>query len=149
LPYDVELKIAASPGRIEATEVTVRQRLGGPPVTARNLHRVPINRLLENAAMAVALRREDLGNGSIAYEPAYGDGDTYTLRAPQALNARGRAPLDEKMLGQVAKIYRTAKRAGLPTTRAVAEDERWGRVVPLKTAEGWVRAAKKRGFLND
>jgi hypothetical protein len=147
LPFLVALEMAAAPRSVEITRYTVVQREGGPPITASRLRRVPLNSLVEAAAMALALRREE-HDGGVTFEPAFGrEGDVVTLRFPQALNARGRAPLDDKHFKRVASIYRAASRSGRPVTRAVAEDQRWGRIVPVKTAERWIRGAKDRGFL--
>jgi len=56
---------------------------------------------------------------------------------------RGRAPITADLLRRVADTYRAAQKAGLPTGRAIQENEH----VANKTAERYVKLARERGFL--
>jgi hypothetical protein len=144
LPFLVELEIAATPGLLEITTYKAVRRPGGAPITARQFRRLPVDSLCEAAGIAIALEG-DVSDGIVTLRPSLRD--FVTLRPPQALHARGRAPLGDEHFKQVASIYRSARRSGQPAARAVADDSRWGRVVPLKTAERWIRAARDGGFL--
>ena len=77
----------------------------------------------------------------------------FEVRARKGLTAAGRPPLDDEFYTQVAESYDAARKAGIQRhsdrLRAMAYDEgRWGRIVPFKTLDRWVRKAMEKGFID-
>jgi hypothetical protein len=151
LPFTVEIVAEVNKGEVSCASLKVNKKEGGPPVVARHLRVLSLPYMLEKGAMAIALKGEEV-EGSISLEPALSPGDVFDVRATKGLTAAGRPPLDDDFYAEVSESYNAAFEAGnvrhSDRLRAMAYDEgRWGRIVPYKTLDRWVRTAMAKGLI--
>jgi hypothetical protein len=146
-PYvaELDLQVGAS-GDLECRTVTVSQRPGGPPVTARGLRSLPLGQLVQAAAAAGALSVAPGSNGSVVMTPLLGrsaevDG-AYELSRARAREG-GRGALTDEHYRKVAAVYTRAERH---PTKAVHLHKAWA-PISYSTAARWVGEARRRGYL--
>ena len=149
LPYTIQITAEARDGEVICSSLTVTRHDDGPPIVARSLRVLSLPYLLEKGAMAVALKGTVTGN-SLSLEPALSLGDVFDVQATRGLTATGRPPLDDAFYADVAEAYLEGEGSRSDRLWAMAEDpKRWGRIVPYKTLDRWVRTAKQKGFIVD
>jgi len=142
-PYAVELEIAVRYGLPTCSRLVLSQRDGGEPVSSRGLRAVPLTRYLALATAQAALKAYPQVDGSVAYEPMWGE---EVVRGPEDIE--GPRPMSDEHLREVARIYREAVgRGSNAPRRAIEADPRWH--ASTATVGRWVQAARRRGFLRD
>ncbi len=132
--YTVVLEVEPQDGRLVATEVVVRQREGGPPVTSEALRSVPVASLTTRTVWQ-ALR--------VTAHEGYQEWKPFSLNREEMARLRENGPTRET-LEWVARLYRLALLLAEPPTKSVAT----ALAVPRSTAGRWVAAARTEGFLS-
>ena len=123
VPYDVQLLLEVVDERVVVTELTVKQRKGGPPVTGTDLRNVPVQRILESVLAENMYRKVVDKKGRSIATPI-----DFTAEPDVVVTA----------------IYRLAVALGYPPVRAVSE----GLGVSQSTARGRIAAARSKGLLS-
>lgn len=133
LPCRVRLDLAIEGGRLEVAQLTCTRRKGEPLLTTEQLRRVPVARLIREAAEYVLFERG--GKQWARTRNVLDDVDF------DALVENGPQP---ETLEYVAAIYRLAWVCHDDPTKAVVE--RFGGL-PRSTAGRWVSKAREAGYL--
>lgn len=129
--YDVHIQVVLNDGRYIATEVCVRQRDGGPPVTGEAIRRVPVANIIRRSLP-----------GAVTWVADKSDGVIRSTDAAMPENVTAHGPTDEA-LTWVARAYRLALLLDMPPTKEVEASIG----LPRSTAGRWVALARERGFL--
>jgi hypothetical protein len=147
LSLTIEMTVRVRQGDLLCHTLTVTTDDDTQSISARQLRLLSLPYLLEKAALSLCWQ----GTPNDGYEPAFGVGDEFEVRARSGLTAPGRPPLDDQHFADVAERYRRAVKNGAANRKAavtaVSHDPQWGRLVPYKTADRWVRKATNRGLI--
>ena len=143
--YGTALRVCIDRGEPICDWVSVRRRPGGRSVSAAQLRKLGLPRLIR-AAVERAGGRIDLQSG--AFTPAVLLEADQREQFSRALGEGQRKPrrgkrLQDDELRQVADVYRSAFELGRPPTAAVQDEFR----IAYPTAGRWVMEARRRGFL--
>jgi hypothetical protein len=122
--YDIRMLLKVEHRHIVITELTVKQRKGGPPVNGTDLRNVPVQRILESVFSDSMLRIVIDEKGNHIASPVDFTDDPDTV---------------------VAAIYRLAVALEYPPVRAVAE----GLDLSPSTARGRISATRAKGLLSE
>lgn len=110
VPYDLRLTIEALHGKVICTAAVVTQREGGPPIMRSALARLPIDRLLRQAAIAVGFDpTADSILGGLSGDMA----DRVERSMAPARGRRGDPEARQRLLATVATMYRDLTAAGV------------------------------------
>ena len=144
LPYALELVADLEDGRAVCTELVVRRRKGGPPVTAEGLRRLPVARLVReeiaHSPLGGTLRPNPKGGHVV--EPF---SDAAAEELDRTLAGRPKRKREDRAvrLQRVADTYRMALAAVEPPSLAVRDREG----VSAEHARRLVSQARDAGFL--
>jgi hypothetical protein len=140
--YDVELLVVLEGGRLQASEVKVRRRPGGPPVTGEALRTMTVAAFVRHSVQASSNLHGPFGLSGDQWEPNATRVFWGMLDVQHRDRMREAGPVTET-LEWVARVYSVALATGDKPTRAV--EDVFG--VPRYTASRWVAGARQRGFL--
>lgn len=143
--YGTALRVIIERGEPICDWVSIRRRPGGRPVSAAQMRKLGLPRLIR-AAVERAGGRIDPQSG--AFTPAVWLESDDRAQFNRALGEGQRKPrrgkrLQDDELRQVACVYRAALERGKPPTASVQDEFR----VAYPTAGRWVMEARRRGFL--
>lgn len=144
VPFDAELTVELQDRGYVCTELKVRQRTGGPPVTLAGIRSIPIESWVRES-LQVLLLEHPLRESTAAEKPPLRFGGTLGLPVPtRRRTTKRRSPEQETAdIELAAVVYRLAEVCGVPPTKAVSDQLR----IPLGTARFLVARAVRRELL--
>ncbi len=143
--FDVRVRVVTDGTRIEADEVCVRRRGGGPAVTSDALRSITVAAFVRHSLKASEplIADETLG-GDVDEERFLGDVAAHGLMTFSQRDALRAAGPTAETLRMVATIYQLAYALGEAPTGAVRDSFR----IAQSTAGNWIAAARAAGLLS-
>jgi len=142
VPYEVLLTIERKDRGFICTELFVKQRAGGPPVTLAGIRSIPVESWVRRGVRELQPFYENTASGKT---PLQRGGPLGLPVAPRRRRTSKRRSRDEEKadVELAAVVYRLAEVGGEPPSKAVADQLR----IPLGTARFLVARARARGLL--
>jgi len=130
--FDLVARVEPQHGRFVITELTIRQRADGPPVTTDQIRSLPLTALAQAASRLV----------ETAEYPTLDDMESPDF-TPETVARLVAAGPTEETLNAAAWIYRRALIMGEPPARAVHETFE----ITRSRADRWISMARQRGLI--